>query len=333
MANSKRVGMLAVGVLLWAGLCQTDPQASWAGERQAAAPRDHPAAGGNRVFARAEVLPSGEPVEIRSQMEQPTAILYVVPSGQAVKKGDLLVELDASALIDKRIQQVVQVQKAEGEMIQARESQARDSQAAQGRIVLAEKALRLAQGQLKAYTEGEYPRQLALAEGAANIAKLKLMLAGERARRLRASLDTEKDQSAQLALQEAQIAQDEAALQVEAAQGALVILKSFVHDNKVAELELVVAQREFDLARAKDDLSRANTTGRAAMAWAEMSFHRESDRLARLDDQIVKSKTYAPRDGTVAYPNNTDEPPLKAGAVVRNRQVLVRLLPVTLSRP
>ena len=107
--------MLAVGALLWVGLCETDPQAPWAGERQAGAPRDHPAAGGNRVFARAEVLPSGQTVEIRSQVEQPAAILYAVPPGQTVKKGDLLVELDASALIDKRIQQVVQVRKAETE--------------------------------------------------------------------------------------------------------------------------------------------------------------------------------------------------------------------------
>ncbi len=165
-------------------LSDQSPQAPSVGERQAGAPRDHPAAGGNRVFARAEVLPSGEAEEIRSQVEQPTAILYVVPSGQTVKKGDLLVELDASALTDKRIQQVIQVRKAETEMDPARENQSWEARAAEGQIVVAEKALRLAQSQLKAFTEGEYPRQLALAEGAANIAKERQMMARERAERL-----------------------------------------------------------------------------------------------------------------------------------------------------
>jgi HlyD family secretion protein len=315
--------MLLVGALLWVGFCQ------------AGGPRDHPAAGGDRVFARAEVLPSREAVEICSQVEQPTAILYAVPSGQTVQKGDLLVELDASALIDRRIQQLIQVHKAEAEMILAKETQAWDTHAAQGQTVVAEKALRLAQNQLKAFTEGEYPRQLALAEGVVDIARLKLKLAEERATRIRAGLETQKDQGAPAALMEmeALLALQEARLQSEAAQGSLSILKTFTHDNKVEELELIVAQKEFELVRAKDDLSRATTTGRAAVSCTEMSRGWEADRLAKMDDQILKSKIYAPRDGVVAHPNEGGEPPIKAGTVVRERQVLIRLLPVTPSRP
>jgi HlyD family secretion protein len=323
MANGKQAALLLVGALSCVGLCL------------AGAPRDHPAAGDSRVYTRAEVLPSGEAVEIRSQVEQPTAILYAVPAGRTVQKGDLLIELDASALMDKRIQQVVQVRKAETEMILAKESQAQEKQATQGQIVLAEKALHLAQGQLKAFTEGEYPRQLALAQGAVDIGKLRLKLAGERLTRIRAGLETPKDQGtpATLMEMEAMLALEDARLQSEAAENSLSILKSFGHDNRVAELELIVAQREFDLTRAQDALSRANTTGRATMAWAEENSQREKDRLAKMDDQIAKSKVYAPRDGIVAYPSNIDEPPIKAGTVVRDRQVLVRLLPVTPAKP
>jgi HlyD family secretion protein len=266
-------------------------------------------------------------------MEGPAPILYAVPAGQAVQKGDLLIELDASALIDKRIQQVVQVRKAEGDMILAKETQEWETRAAQGQVVLAERALRIAQSQLKAYTEGEYHRQLALAEGAAQVTKVKRSMTEERATQLRTSFETQKDQAVRAALQEAQVAFQEASLQATAAEGALALLTSFAHDNKVAELELIVAQKEFELARAKDNLSRATTTSRVALSWTEMSRVREADRLAKMDDQIVKSKIYAPRDGIVAYPNDTGEPPIKAGTVVRERQVLVRLLPVTPSKP
>ncbi len=324
MANPKRIGMLLAGALLWVGLCQVSSQTPLAGARQAT--------GKNAASWRAEVLPSGEATEICSQVEQPTAILYVVPSGQTIKKGDLLVELDAAALTDQRVQQVVQMRKAEAEMIVARENQSWEARAAQGQIVVAEKALRLAQSQLKAFAEGEYPRQLALAEGAAKIAKEKSMIADERVHRLQAALGAQKDQDARDALQAAQIAQQEADMQLYAAESSLSILKSFVHDNKVAELELVVAQREFDLARAQDALTAAKARGGTTMSLAEMQYHRESDRLAKLDDQIVKSKIYAPRDGIVAYPDDANEPPIKAGTVVRARQVLLRLSDVATPR-
>jgi HlyD family secretion protein len=317
MANAKQVAMLLVGALSCVGL-------SLAG-----VPRDHPAAGDNRVYARAEVLPSGEAVEIRSQVEQPATIVYVIPPGQTVEKGDVLVELDVSALMDKRIQQVVQVRKAETEMILARETRAWDSQAAQGQIVVGEKALRLAQSQLKAYTEGEYPRQLALAEGAVKIAKEKRTMTEDRVDRLVAAVKTQQDQAVKDSLQEAQIAEQEASMQLYATTSSLSLLKSFVHDTKVAELELAVAQREFDLARAKDALTAAKARGAALLSLAEMQYHHEADRLAKMDDQIAKSKVYAPRDGIVVYPSDTDEPPIKAGTVVRDQQVLLRLLPST----
>ena len=323
MANPKQVVMLLVGALSCVGLCL------------AGAPRDRPAAGENRVFARAEVPPSGEATEIRSQVEQPTAILSVVPAGQPVKKGDLLVELDASALIDKRIQQVLQVRKAETGMIRARQAREWETRTAQGQMMLAEKALRLAQSQLKAYTEGEYRNQLALAEGAVDIARLRLKLAGERVTRIRAGLETPKDQGtpATLMEMEALLALEDAHLQSQAAESSLAVLKSFVHDNKVAELELAVAQREFDLARANDASSGATSLGAANFSLAEMEFQVQKDRLAKLDDEIVKSKIFAPRDGVVAYPDNAHEPPVRAGTAVRNRQVLMCLLPAAQPKP
>ena len=299
MARSKQVGTLALGTLLWVGLYPLVPQALRAGERQAQ---------------------EAEP--ICSQVGQPMTILSVARPGQAVKKGDLLVELDAAALVDQRIQQVRQVRKAESDWILARETLSWQKRAAEGQIMLAEKALRLAQAQLKAYTEGEYPRQLALAQGAAVLALEKSKAAEDRLVRLRA-----RDAQALTALQEAEMLLQEAKLQALAAEGTLAHLKSFVHDNKVAELELVVAQKEFELARAKDELSRATITGEAAQSFAETNYRMESDRLAKMDDQIRQCKLYAPRDGIVDHPANDREAQAQPGAVVRARQFLLRLLP------
>jgi len=317
MNRSKRVAVLLIGILLvWAGLGR---QAPLAGERQAPGP-------GNR---QAKASPPAGSVDLRCQMEQPMTVLSVVPPGKSVKKGDLLIELDASTLTDKRIQQVFQTRKTETDWILARESQHWEKQTASGQIELAQKALRLAQGQLKAFTEGEYPHQLALAEGAAALADEKRRMLEDRVAYLRHAAETQKEETAQTSLQETELALQEAKLQSYAATGSLVLLKSAVHDNKVAELELAVAQREFDVTRAKDALSAATARGGAILQLAETSYQMAANQLAKLDDQIVKSKTFAPQDGIVVYPDDTGEAAIRPGAVARPRQVLVRLLPVT----
>ncbi|MBM4025732.1 MAG: hypothetical protein FJ280_10040 [Planctomycetes bacterium] len=319
MNRSKRVAALLAGILVvWVGF---GPQAPRAGERQ-------PPERSSRVLREAKARPPAGSVDLRCQAEQPTTILFVVASGESVKKGDLLVELDASPLIDRRIQQVFQTRKTETDMIVARETQHWEKQAAAGRVEIAQKALRLAQGHLKAYTEAEHPQQLALAEGTARLARERVMMAEERYVHLRAGLTNEKDQDRRV-LQEAQLALEEAKLQGHAAVGTLASLKDFGHANRVAELELGVAQREFDLARAQDALAAATARGGAVLQLAEISHQMEADRVAKMDDQVAKCKVYAPQDGTVVHPSDAGEAALRPGAVVRSGQVLLRLLPVT----
>jgi HlyD family secretion protein len=266
-------------------------------------------------------------------VQRPTAILFVAPQGKTVKKGDLLAELDIAALTDERVREVLQTRKAEGEVVIAQESEDREKRVASEQITIAEMALRLAQGRLKAFTEGEYPQQLVLAEGAAAIAKQKLLIIRNRATRVRAAMKDDNDPEAITILQETEVELAETKMQSTEADGTLALLRSFIHENRVAELELAVAERKFDLARAKDALSAATMRGNGQRSLAEMSRRMESDRLARLDDQIGKSRIYAPRDGTIIYPNEPNEAPIRPGTVVRARQVLIHLLPAAQSRP
>ncbi len=333
MAGTKRVGLLAAGAVLWAGLCLPGPRTPWAGERQAEAPRAYAAASEERFPARADSPQRGEPEEIRSQVQQPMAILFMAPQGKTVKKGDLLVELDVAALTDERVRQVLQTRKAEGEVVMAQGSEDREKRAASAKITIAEMALRLAQGRLKAFTEAEYPQRLALAESAAAIAKQKLRMAQTRLTRVREALRDDNDAEAITVLQETEIELAEAKMESTQADGDLALLKSFARDNKVAELELAVAEGEYDLARAKDALSAAVVRGNVQRSLAELSRSMESDRLARLDDQIGKSRIYAPRDGTILYPNEPNEAPIRPGTAVSARQVLVYLLPAAQSMP
>jgi len=71
---------------------------------------------------RISVIESGtiqarEQVIIKNQVSKRTTILYLIPEGTQVNKADLLVELDASELLDEKINQEIDVQNANAEQI------------------------------------------------------------------------------------------------------------------------------------------------------------------------------------------------------------------------
>ena len=65
---------------------------------------------------------SQKAVVLKSKVEGRTTILWLIPEGSPVKKGDLLLELDSSDLEDKNLQQQIKVRKAEAAFVRAREN-------------------------------------------------------------------------------------------------------------------------------------------------------------------------------------------------------------------
>ena len=309
MAGSKQVsGVLLAGIFLWVGLGLLGPQVPLAGERQPQAT----AAGGIRQAKSVAPRWIGGPSLPGGAADNDSVC---GPGGRIGEEGRPLGRAGCLGFRGQEDTASLPTRKAEADWILARESQSFEKRTANGQIDLAAKALRLAQNQLKAYTEGEYVDQLAMAEAARKIAGEKRVMAEVRVARLQATLkpDDTPGTATMTTFQEAQMALQEASVQSAAAENALTMLKTFGHDNKVAELELAVAQREFDLARAQDALSAATARSGALLQLAETTRDMEADRLAKLDDQIVKGKIYAPRDGMVVYPDDAGEAVINQG--------------------
>ena len=95
---------------------------------------------------------------IRNEVEGRTTIISIVPEGTRVKKGDLLVELDASTMDDERIDQEIQVQNAEAAFINAKETLAIAENQAKSDIELAELTLKFAKQDLKKYRGRAVPQ-------------------------------------------------------------------------------------------------------------------------------------------------------------------------------
>jgi HlyD family secretion protein len=201
---------------------------------------------------RINVLESGtikarEQVVIKSEVEGRTSILYLVPEGTYVKKGQLLVELDASGLLDEKIDQQIRVQNAEAAFVGARENLEVIKNQAQADVDKAELAYDFAKEDLKKYGEGEYPNQLKEAESKLTLAKEEVTRAQEKAEWSRKLFKEKYISETELEADELTLKRKE--LDVELAKNNLDLLKNYTHKRNLAQLESDVKQAKMALDR------------------------------------------------------------------------------------
>jgi HlyD family secretion protein len=269
---------------------------------------------------------------VKSQVEGTATILFLVPEGIDVRKGDLLVELDSSRLHDSRAQQQITVLNSEAAFIRARENLAVTKSQAESDLAKAELALKFAELDLTKYLEGEYPRELQKAESDITIAKEELARAQEKltlSKPLVAEgyMTQSEMQANELAAKRAQIA-------LSLAETNLSLLKKYSHQRNLD-------QRKSDLAQAKQALIRSQRKAAADLVQAEADLkaresehERQKARLAKIDQQILKCKIEAPVDGMVVYATTGkanwrgNVEPLAEGQTVREREELI-FMPTT----
>ncbi|HEG43296.1 MAG TPA: efflux transporter periplasmic adaptor subunit, partial [Phycisphaerales bacterium] len=270
-----------------------------------------------------------EQVILKSEVEGMTTILWLIDEGVVVKKGDLLVELDASRLEDEQIDQEIAVQNMEAAFVGARENLAVTENQAQSDIDIAELTLDFAKQDLRKYVEGEYPNQLKEAQANITLAEEELTLAKDKwdwSKKL-----FEDKYVSQTELQADELSYKQKALNVDLAKNSLGLLVDFTNKRQMAMLESDVKQAVMSLERtnrkAKADIVQAQANLRAK----ESEFNRQSDKLAKRKEQIEKTKIYAPNDGRVVYATSAkanwrgNDEPLDEGRNVREREELIYL--------
>lgn len=272
------------------------------------------------------VLESAEAQTIRSTVAYPVTMLYVVPEGQVVKKGDLLLELDDTDMLEELQEQDIRTTEADVRWQAAAEALSAAKQDAGGTLDLAEQALDLAKLALDGFIAGEYPLQLAEAQNAVTLAAERENYARIRARQMEVSDDAPGDEIALAALE---LNQAEAELSI--AQNRLQLLKGILYPYRESELRLVVAEKQVALTRAQNDLQRAVRDGEGTLKVARIRHEMENARRDRLKSQLTGCKLYAPQAGTVLYARhtwgrNTTAAPLEPGVVVYNHQPLLELV-------
>jgi HlyD family secretion protein len=271
-----------------------------------------------------------EKIILKNEVEGTTSIIYLIDEGTRVKKGDLLVELDASQLLDQKIDQEIQVQNAEATFISARENLEVVKNQAQSDVDKAQLDYDFAVQDLKKYLEGDYPNELKDAENKITISKEEVERAKEKVQWSRKLY--EESYISQTELQADELSEKRTVLDLELAENDLDLLKNYTRKRKLAQLESDVSQNKMALERetrkAKADIVQAESNLKAK----EAEYKRQQDKLEKIKTQIEKAKIYAPADGQVLYatsssghrPWDRDEP-LDEGQQVRERQELIHL--------
>lgn len=274
-----------------------------------------------------EIKPSQQ-ITLKSEVEGRTTILYIVPEGSIVKKGDLLVELDASDKLDQKVNQEIEVENAEsGYTLKTEDLEIAKNQAASD-IELAEQDLAFAKEDLVKYTEGEYPTKLSETKGNVALAEQELERAKEKYEWSKKLFD--EDFLSESELRGDELSWRHQSLTLETSRGNLSLLENYTHKRELAKLESDVRQKEAALDRTRRKAKSSIIQAESALLAKKSELERQKQKLQKIVEQIEKSKMYAPMDGQVIYSTSNQRPwennePLKEGIEVWQRRDLIYL--------
>jgi HlyD family secretion protein len=282
------------------------------------------------VLESGTILPRDQ-ITLRNEVEGRTSIVSLVPDGSIVKAGDVLVELDASTLKDRIIDQDILVQKAEAAYIDANESLAVCENQAKSDIDKAELTLRFARQDLEQYLEGIYPKDV-------NELEAKIRLSQEQVKRAEDVNDWSKRLYEEKYLSESEYLADRLSLQGrklerDVALSNVDLLKNFTYHRQIEQLTSDVNQASMALERTNRKAAADVIQAKAELKARELEYKRQQEKMTKTEDQLAKTVIKAPMDGMVVYATSSGgghgpfdrREPMDIGVEVQERQDLINL--------
>ncbi|MGH7150996.1 MAG: hypothetical protein ACREIU_09875, partial [Planctomycetota bacterium] len=237
---------------------------------------------------------------VSSEVEGSTAILRLVPQGSAVVKGDMVVELDSSALRTRLTEQQIAVQRARRLYDQAQAQIVVTRSRAESDVRAAELALEFARLDLRRYLEADHPlllRQLQIATA----------LAEEELKRARVQVRDSEALHRDRYLSDAELDADRLRLTraeygVENARGLEARFQAYEHPRAKRDWESRVAEAGSAHARTRAQAEATVGEAEKGLSTEKSTLDLEEGKLRKLEEQIAKCTMRAPQAGVVVYP-------------------------------
>lgn len=279
-------------------------------------------------FVESGTIKARDQTIIKNEVEGRTSITYIIPEGTRVKKSDLLIELDVSTLEDQKIDREITVQNGEAAYVGAKENLAVVENQAKSDVDLAKLTLDFAIQDLDKYLNGEHPYELDKANADITLSEEELTRADD-------TLKWSEELFGQSYISKTELQADELAkkknqLNVELAKKSKDLLTEYTYKRNLVKLQSDVNQAQMAMERTERKANANVIQAQAELKAREAEFGRQKDKLAKVEDQIVKTKIYAPADGLVIYATSAKSghdarEPLDIGSEVQEREELIYL--------
>ena len=236
---------------------------------------------------------------IRSSLEGYTRIISLAKEGSHVQKGDLLVELDSSALKDKLNEQELAYQDNLFVLLQAKENLKIQKSLIESRIKDAELQVELAQADLEKFRDGDAPQQIRLSEARLGVLEEQVRIATERLARTQQLF--KEGNATKSELEADSLSQKREQLGLEQIQEDLRLIKKFDQPNNVRMLESNLQQAKDELERLKHRSSNEIAQAESDLKTSQKSLDLTEENLNLQRKQLANAKILAPQDGLVVY--------------------------------
>lgn len=273
-----------------------------------------------------------------------TQIIFIVPNGSAVKKGDLLVELDSAAIRERLDQQVLAFERAKSQRIQAvakHKNQESQNVTAEAQAKL---KVELANLQLEMFMNPE------TGTSKLDVETIERQIDDQRSLILESQMALELAKTQKAGMEElfklgyrGKSELEESRMKLLRAEGGVATAANrlsnlvasrdqyLAYESKMQELTLrgEVATAERNLEQVRTDNVSLLAQSLAARDEAEKSEAKEQERLLKYEEQLEKCKIFAPHDGMVVYARERSRyssgSEIAEGVTVRQRQQLITL--------
>jgi HlyD family secretion protein len=273
-------------------------------------------------------LEAVDEVSIRSEVEGTARIIFIVPEGSYVKAGDLLVELDSSSSQDAVNQQQINVEKAQFALIQSEQQLEIQKSVVDSEIQAAELKVEFAASDLEKFVKGEALQTQRDAQIAITNVLESLQIAQER---LEWSEKLYKEGfESKGNLDKDRLTVSQTSLKLEQSEKALWMIETFDNPKKKRQLESALEEAKENLERVKLQGERKLAQSEADVEAQRKTLDLNTQKLERDKQQLLATKIFAPQDGLVVYGSGggghfSNESLIEEGAVVRNRQEMIKL--------
>ena len=224
---------------------------------------------------------------------------WVIDDGTLVKQGQLLVEVDDSALQDQLKAQKINLDTARANKIQADENYKIAASQADSAIATAKVNLEIAKIDVKKYLEGEYVAAKKDLDGKIKLAQSDCELQTERVNYTERMVRLKYLSPAQLQAEQSKQQGFDVAL--EKAREDLRVLDNYTKqrttkfnqnavDEAARSLEREIIQQRAKIIQAESDRLTKKSI-----------YEQEEDKYQDIEDQIVNCRMYSPQDGLVVY--------------------------------